>query len=273
MTPHDEMGGAGVSPRTTGSREIEVRDPVAVEFLIRAAREFRRGGWVFTGFHWPVLAGQLAHSLEGEPFRQVFEAGAVTDRAADIVPTSTTDYAAYGNAIMYAGSTADVLLAMARRLDRVVLDASNIDLAGRVNSSIIGPTERPTVRLPGGGGAPDIAARARELVWLFGSASLSRLHDRLEHVTAAPGPHTLVRAHTRWGVVRLGEEPTLEEIADVAGVDDFRARLVQLGVEVSGAVDRPVSTPADRAAAVALLVEAAGRGYGVAQRAVVGSEG
>jgi glutaconate CoA-transferase subunit B len=29
-------------------------------FLVRAAHEFRRGGWVFTGFHWPELAGQLA---------------------------------------------------------------------------------------------------------------------------------------------------------------------------------------------------------------------
>lgn len=253
---------AGVS----GIDSLEVRDPVAVEFLIRAAREFRRGGWVFTGFHWPVLAGQLAHQLEGKPFRQVFEAGAITDRPAAVVPTSTTDYAAYGNAITYAGSTADVLLAMARRLDRVILDASNIDLAGRVNSSLIGPTSRPTVRLPGGGGAPDIAARARELVWLFGSTSLSRLHARLEHVTAAPGGHTLVRMHSRWGILRLGAQPVLEEIADGPGVDEFRRLLVALGVEASQPMERPCSTPTERGAAVALLAEAAERGYGVARR-------
>lgn len=256
------------SAEATGHDTLEVRDPVAVEFLIRAAREFRRGGWIFTGFHWPVLAGQLAHDLEGKPFRQIFEAGAITDRAAAEVPTSTTDYAAYGNAITYAGSTADVLLAMARRLDRVVLDASNIDLAGKVNSSLIGPTSRPTVRLPGGGGAPDIAARARELVWLFGSASLSRLHARLEHVTAAPGGSTLVRMHSRWGILRLGDQPVLEEIADVPGAEDFRRLLVELGVEVSQPAERPCSTPTERAAAVALLAEAAERGYGVARRAL-----
>ncbi len=256
-------------PETTDATgTLELRDPLAVEFLIRAAREFRRGGWVFTGFHWPVLAGQLAHRLEGSPFRQVFEAGAVTDRAAAVVPTSTTDYAAYENAITYAGSTADVLLAMARRLDRVVLDASNIDLSGRVNSSIIGPAERPAVRLPGGGGAPDIAARARELVWLFGSPSLSRLHARLEHVTAAPGPHTLVRVHSRWGILRLGAYPSLEEVAEVPGAGDFTDALLGLGVDVSQPAMRPASSADERAAAVDLFLEAAGRGYAVARRAV-----
>ena len=51
-------------------------DYSGVDFLVRAAREFRRGGWVFTGFHWPVLAGHLAWRLPGEEFAQVFEAGA-----------------------------------------------------------------------------------------------------------------------------------------------------------------------------------------------------
>ena len=243
-------------------------DPIVLEFLVRAAREFRRGGWVFTGFHWPVLAGQLAHRLAGAPFRQVFEAGAITDRPAAVVPTSTTDYAAYGNALAWSGDTASVLLAMARRLDRVVLDASNIDLAGRVNSSIIGPAERPTVRLPGGGGAPDIAAAARELVWLCGASDLRRLHARLDHVTAAPGRHTLVRMHTRWGIVRLGDTPALEELAHVDGAEAFVRHVNDLGVDVSSPTIRPACGPTELDAARGLLREAAARGYGVAQRAL-----
>ncbi len=92
-----------------------------------------------------------------------------------------------------------MLLGLAHRFDRVLLDASNLDVRGRVNSSLIGPSERPKVRLPGGGGAPDVAARARELVWLSGGPGLDRLQSPVEHVTAAPGPDTLVRVHTRWG--------------------------------------------------------------------------
>lgn len=247
-------------------------DPTVVDFLVRAAREFRRGGWVFTGFHWPVLAGQLAHVLEGEPFTQVFEAGAATHEAGRLVPTSTTDYPAYGNALGFVGGTADVLLAMARRFDRVVLDASNIDIEGRVNSSYIGSRERPKVRLPGGGGAGDVAARARELVWLSGGAELRRIQARVEHVTAAPAPGARVRLHTRWGVAVLGEHPEIEELADVPGADAFVEHLRSLGAVCTRPASRPPTTEAERQAAREVLRAASERGYQVARRALAGTE-
>jgi glutaconate CoA-transferase, subunit B len=239
-----------------------------LDFLVRAAREFRRGGWVFTGFHWPVLAGQLAHRLPGAEFTQAFEAGAITHEAGRLVPTSTTDYPAYGNALGYVADTASVLLAMARRFDRVVLDAGNVDVLGRVNSSLIGERVLPTVRLPGGGGAPDVAAAARELVWLHGGSDLRRIQARVEHVTAAPGPQTLVRLHTRWGVARLGADPALEEIADVEGAEEFIAHLAALGARTAGAATREPVRPQERAAAAAVLREAAARSYAVARRAL-----
>ncbi|MEN3270165.1 hypothetical protein [Pseudonocardia sp.] len=275
-----------------------------IDFLVLAAREFRRGGWVFTGFHWPVLAGQLAYSLPGSEFTQVFEAGASTHEAGRLVPTSTTDYPAYGNALGYVGDSAGVLLAMARRFDRVILDAGNIDVRGRVNSSYIGDSAgvllamarrfdrvildagnidvrgrvnssyigdraRPTVRLPGGGGAADVAAVARELVWLHGGADLRRIQARVEHVTASPGPHALVRLHTRWGIARLGPEPVLEEIADVEGAERFAAHLESLGVRSTGAAAREPVRPQERAKASEVLRAAASRGYAVARRATV----
>ena len=243
-------------------------DPLVIDFLVRSAREFRRGGWAFTGFHWPVLAGQLAHSLEGEPFTQVFEAGASTHGPAASVPTSTTDYPSYVDTIGLRAGIDDVLLGLPHRFDRVVLDASNVDVLGRVNSSLIGPTERPTVRLPGGGGAPDVAARASELVWLSGGGDLARIQRRVEHVTAAPGPHTHVRLLTRWGSARLGHEPRLEEVADVPGSDAFVAHFSSLGVATDGVVPRPPTTEQERSRAQDLLVEAATRGYVVAKAAL-----
>ncbi|MED7925988.1 hypothetical protein SMD20_17165 [Nonomuraea sp. LP-02] len=238
-------------------------------FLVRAAREFRRGGWVFTGFHWPVLAGQLAYELAGEPFTQVFEAGGSVHGPAAAVPTSTTDYPAYADVLGFAGSTADVLLAMGRRFDRVVLDAGNVDVRGRVNSSMIGPADAPRVRLPGGGGAPDIAARARELVWLSGGDDLRRLQRQVEHVTAAPRPGALVRLHTRWGIARLGDAPVLEELADLPGTDTYLRHLESLGVRTDGAVRRRTpASPAELAAARRVLRAAAERGYQVARRAL-----
>ncbi|MBO4138613.1 co-chaperone HscB [Micromonospora tulbaghiae] len=233
------------------------------DFLVRAAREFRRGGWVFTGFHWPVLAGQCAYALPGAPFSQVFEAGASAHRPGADVPTSTTDYPAYAGGFGWLGGTADVLLAMGHRFDRVVLDAGNVDLRGRINSSYLGPRERPTVRLPGGGGAADIAAAARELVLLHGATDPRRIVRAVEHVTAAPAPDALVRLHTRWGVVRLGADPRLEEVTPDGEV--LRAHLATLGVPVEDAVPRPPVSAAERAAAVGVLRRAAVRGYSVAK--------
>lgn len=232
-----------------------------VAFLAGAAREFR--GWVFTGFHWPVLAGEVAARLDGgtPSFRQLFEAGFATEGPAAELPTSTTDFAAFGDAVVWRG---DVLGTVVRRAELVVLDAANVDLAGRVNSTAIGDYRAPRVRMPGGGGAADAAAAARDLLLLYGGTDPGRLVERVEHVTAAPGGP--VRLRTRWGTVRLGDEPRL-----LTTVGDVLAdRLRQLGVDTSGAV--PEETPSARELAVAaeVLTEAAKRGYLVAREAVDG---
>lgn len=244
------------------------RPTPTVDFLVRAAQEFRRGGWVFTGFHWPVLAGQVAHALSGEAFTQVFEAGASTHGPGRLVPTSTTDYPAYGNVLGWVADTAGALLAMARRYDRVLLDAANVDVLGQVNSSYVGERAKPTVRLPGGGGAADVAAQARELVWLHGGDDLSRLVARVEHVTARPGPGSVVRVQTRWGCLRLDGEPRLEELVDPPASGAFLDRMAELGVATDSAVPRPPADDDARRAAARVLREAAGRGYAVGRRAV-----
>lgn len=242
-------------------------------FLVRAAREFRGHGWVFTGFHWPVLAGELAARMdraEGRTtFAQLFEAGAVTIGPAGAgVPTSTTDYAAYGDAIRWRGTTSDVLAALVRRADRVVLDAANVDLRGRVNSSMVGPGARPDVRLPGGGGAADAAAGARHLVLLHGGADPRRIVPAVEHVTAAPGPGTAVTLLTRWGTLRLGGRPALVAAAEGPGTAEFLAHLAGMGVPADGAVALDPPSAEEARLAGEVLEEAAARGYAVARAAV-----
>lgn len=239
-----------------------------VAFLVRAAREFRRGGWVFTGFHWPVLAGEVAARLDdGTPsFRQLFEAGFATEGPAAELPTSTTDYVAFESSTVWRGSTTDVLGSLVARADRVILDAANVDLTGRLNSTAIGDYRAPKVRMPGGGGAPDAAAGARELLLLYGGADPNRLAARVEHVTAAPAPDAPVRLLTRWGTVRLGPAPQLMTTAgdDTALVTRLRA----LGVDATGAVAEKPPSDTEFAVAAGVLTEAAERGYSVAREAL-----
>jgi glutaconate CoA-transferase subunit B len=49
------------------------------------------------------------------------------------------------------------------RIDIGFLGAAQIDRRGNLNSTVIGEYERPKVRLPGGGGAPEIATSVRDV--------------------------------------------------------------------------------------------------------------
>ena len=50
----------------------------------------------------------------------------------------------------------------AGRVDVGFLGAAQIDRFGNLNTTVIGPYERPRTRLPGAGGAPEIAAHAKQ---------------------------------------------------------------------------------------------------------------
>jgi glutaconate CoA-transferase subunit B len=228
---------------------------VSVDFLARASREYTRGGWVFTGFHWPVLAGETAARLDPDAFAQIFEAGAITHGAADELPTSTTDFAAFGSALSWCGSTAAVFAGIVRRADRVVLDAANVDIRGRVNSTAIGP---------------DAAAAAQELVLLHGAHTPSRIVAAVEHVTARPPVGVPVRLVTRWGIVGLDTDPPrlLRVDENVTGAAEALTHLKSLGVRMDAATDWTAPTEAEREAAAEVLERAAVRGYVVARRAL-----
>jgi glutaconate CoA-transferase subunit B len=49
------------------------------------------------------------------------------------------------------------------RIDVGFLSAAQIDARGNLNSTVIGPYDKPLVRLPGGGGAPEIATSVRDV--------------------------------------------------------------------------------------------------------------
>ena len=83
------------------------------------------------------------------------------------------------------------------RIDVGFLGAAQIDRYGNLNSTVIGDYERPKVRLPGGGGAPEIAASCRETLVMLRHTPRAFV-ERLDFVTTVGLRRRPRRARARW---------------------------------------------------------------------------
>jgi len=241
-------------------------DEEVVDLLATSARMVPDRSWVFVGFNWPMLAARTARRL-GRAFTEVYEAGAACDSAPDLMPTSTTDYAAYHDSLCWTGTTTEVLT-MVPRFAAVLLDAAQVDVDGRVSTFGDGSSPGPRGRSAGGGGSADAAGRARRLVLLHSSSRPDAITRAATAPTAVPGPHAETRLVTRWGTIVILDEPLLVELADGPRADRFRSHVAGLGVDVSAPAERPLASDTEREAAVAVLTEAASRGYRGARAAL-----
>jgi len=245
-----------------------VADAGVVEALARSAREVH--GWVFVGFNWPVLASRVARRL-GRDHVELFEAGVALGSAPTLLPSSTTDFASCAGHQRWQGTTLDTL-AMIRRVDSVLLDASTVDLSGCINTFGEGPVVRPDFRSAGGGGSADVAVRANRLV-LISLGRLERIQERVSHVTAAPNPRAEVLLVCRGGVLSLGASPRLTEISDSREGADLLRHLESMHVPTSGAAPATTVPKDEQSAVIGVLQEAATRGYQSAVRALSDQRG
>jgi glutaconate CoA-transferase, subunit B len=86
----------------------------------------------------------------------------------------------------------------AGRIDVGFLSAAQIDRYANINTTVIGPYDDPKVRLPGAGGAPEIAASSREVIVVV-RQSLRTFVDRLDFVTSV-GHHAGHDSRARLGL-------------------------------------------------------------------------
>ena len=107
------------------------------------------------------------------------------------------------------------------RIDVGFLGAAQIDRRGHLNSTVIGDYERPKVRLPGGGGAPEIAALAKEIIVIIRQSKRTFV-EKLDFRSSVGRPAG--RDH-RPGVLRpdpSGGELRLAQVHPGVSVDDVR---------------------------------------------------
>jgi len=130
---------------------------------VAAARLLWDGCVCFVGIGLPSAAANLARHTHAPNIVLIYESGTIGARP-DVLPLSIGD-----------GGLADTATSVVPlpeifaywlqggRIDVGFLGAAQIDRFGNLNSTVIGDYATPKTRLPGGGGAPEIATNARQV--------------------------------------------------------------------------------------------------------------
>jgi glutaconate CoA-transferase, subunit B len=126
-----------------------------------AARELSDGEVVFVGIGLPNLACNLARATHAPNLVLIYESGAV-GAVPERLPVSIGDPALVTGSLMVCGM-ADVFQCFLQngRIEVGFLGGAQVDRWGNINTTVIGDYAHPKVRLPGSGGASEIAAHAR----------------------------------------------------------------------------------------------------------------
>ncbi|MGW1344580.1 CoA-transferase subunit beta [Kribbella sp. NPDC002412] len=131
---------------------------------VAAARELLDGDVCLVGVGPPNLAANLARRTHAPNCRLVYESGAI-DAKPRRLPLSIgdDDLAATATAVVSVPEMFNYWVG-AGRIDVGFLGAAQIDRYGNINTTVIGEHENPKTRLPGAGGAPEIAAAAGRVI-------------------------------------------------------------------------------------------------------------
>ena len=161
------------------------RTPHPESMIAAAANELRDGDVVFVGIGLPSLACNLARATHAPNVVLIYESGTIDTRPSRI-PLSIGDPALVTGAAMVAPMT-DVFQMILQRghIDVGFLGAAQIDRAGNINTTVIGPYDNPKVRLPGSGGAADIGAHAKRVLVVM-TLDKRAFRERVDFVTT-PG--------------------------------------------------------------------------------------
>jgi glutaconate CoA-transferase, subunit B len=131
---------------------------------VTASRHLRNGQACFVGIGLPSEAANLARLTHAPEVVLIYESGTIGTRP-QVLPLSIGDGELAEQADLVVG-VPEIFgyWLQAGRVDVGFLSAAQIDRFGNLNSTVIGTYGRPRVRLPGAGGAPEIASSAREVI-------------------------------------------------------------------------------------------------------------
>ena len=168
---------------------------------VAAARALPDGATCLVGIGLPSTAANVARRLHAPRLVLVYESGTIGSRPPSL-PLSI------GDGIL--AETADTVVGVVEmfnywlqpgRIDIGFLGAAQLDRFANINTTVVGPYERPVVRLPGAGGAPEIASSCREVIIVLrhGPDKLVETVDFVTSVGYGAGPGDRARLGLRGG--------------------------------------------------------------------------
>ena len=195
---------------------------------VMGARALKDDTTVFVGVGAPLMAAALAQRTHAPKLTMVIEGGIVGPSfMPGELPISTNEMRTAFHAQMLPGITDAFLLAQRGFLDVGFIGGAQIDQYGNLNTSAIGGYDKPSVRLPGSGGANDIISLCRE-VMILTVHEKRRFTERVDFITS-PGYLSGADSRRKSGLLFGG----VSRMVTTLGVFDFeptsrRMRLVAL---------------------------------------------
>lgn len=180
---------------------------------IVAARHFRNRATTFVGVGLPSVAACVARSLHAPDMILVYESGVIGAKPS-VAPLSIAD--------SELAETADFIVPVPEmfnfwlqggRMDMAFLGTAQIDRFGNLNTTVIGAYTRPKIRLPGAGGAPEIASSAKEILVIVRQTPKAFVAE-LDFLTTVARRNSLIAVITDLGVLRPDRQT--EELVLVA---------------------------------------------------------
>ena len=207
--------------------------------VVAASREIKDGEIVFVGMRLPLIAFALAKTLHAPRAIGFFENGIIRDTPARELLYTMGDPPNIEGALMCGRMTSVMGLMQKGEVDLGFLGGAEVDKHGNINTSYIGDPREPKVKLPGSGGAADIASLAKRFVVII-EHNERRLVERVSYVTSPGngdgshwrtneglkrgGPSAII---TTMGILRFGVESGeayLDTIHSGVSVEDVKSR-------------------------------------------------
>ena len=150
---------------------------------IAAARALRNEDVCFVGIGMPSAASNLARLTHAPGITLIYESGTIATKP-DVLPLSIGDGELCETAL-----TTTTVVEMFRywlqggRMTVGFLGGAQIDRFANLNTTVVGDYHKPKVRLPGGGGAPEIASACGEIFIIMNQSKRSFV-EKLDFVTS-----------------------------------------------------------------------------------------